>query len=91
MDFPVGALDGVILSGAREFSVPHVVTVLTAQLLPSERGSKGQVTVYWKAASTIPFELASGMPQNIMDAGERCCRILAKTFFRGLGHTLFGM
>ena len=54
MDFPIGALDGVILSGARKASIPHVVTVFTAQLLPDERGVKNQVTKCGNASSTLP-------------------------------------
>ena len=34
MYFPIWALDGVILSGAKEFSISHKLAVFTAQLLP---------------------------------------------------------
>lgn len=53
MDFPIKALDGVILSGAEKSSVPHKFTVFTAQLLTNEKGFKNQGTKYWKAPSIL--------------------------------------
>ena len=55
MHFPIQVLDGVVLPGAGKSSVPYVVTVFTAQLLPNEGGFKNQVTKYWKAPPTLSF------------------------------------
>ena len=46
VDFPIGALYGVVLSGALKLSIPHVVMIFTAQLLPNEGGVKHQVMKY---------------------------------------------
>lgn len=53
MDFPIRALNGVVLSGAEKSSVPQKRTVFTAQLLTNEKGFKNQVMKYWKAPSIL--------------------------------------
>lgn len=46
MHFPIRALDGVVLSGAGESSIPHKLTVFTAQLLPKQRKQVGDTCFY---------------------------------------------
>lgn len=74
MHFPIWAFNGVVLPGARESSVSHIVTVFTAQLLPNEGGFKNQVIKYWITPPQHPSENCDGMLPNVVDALKWWCR-----------------